>query len=225
MAGERIQLAQTTGYLVRPETTEPRPAVVVIQEWWGLNAHIQDVTQRIADAGFVALAPDLYHGKVVTEPDEARKAVMELHSNLEQARRDMTAAIDALKALPYVDPKRVGVIGFCMGGGLALRITAWDADVAAVVAFYGSGPDAAEFTNSRAAILSLVGELDKGAIEYNTKLHAALTEQTYAHPHELVTYPNAPHAFFNDTRPEAYNAEAATDAWKRTIGWLRTYVN
>ncbi len=223
MSGERIQIAQTTGYLARPKSTEPRPGVVVIQEWWGLNAHIQDVTDRVAEAGFVALAPDLYHGKIATEPDEARKAVMELQSNLEQARKDMTAAIEALKRLPYVDPKRVGAIGFCMGGGLTLRIAAWNSDVAAAVAFYGSGPGATDFANSDAAILSLVGDLDEHAVASNTALHEGLTVQGYKRPHELVVYPNAAHAFFNDTRP-AYNADAAADAWKRTVDWLRAHI-
>ena len=223
MLSERIQFpangGQAPGFLARPQAADKRPAVVVIQEWWGLNAHIQDVTRRFATAGFVALAPDLYHGKVATEPDEARKAVMEM--NRDVAVRDIRAGIDYLKSLSDVAPKRVGMVGFCMGGGVALQATATLPDVAAVVAFYGSGPDAGVFAGSSAAILSIVGDQDERAVASNRALHAGLDAQGYAGPHELVVYPGAAHAFFNDTRAEVYDADASNDAWARTLSWLR----
>src|SRR6476646_10229361 len=103
--------SRLTALLVRPDATEPLPAVVQIQEWWGIESHVVDVAHRLAAEGFVVLVPDLYHGRVVTEPDEAQKAVMLLHGNVDSAVREIQVAIDTLKARPDVDPKRVGVMG------------------------------------------------------------------------------------------------------------------
>src|SRR4051794_23611625 len=116
---------------------EGGPGVLVIQEWWGLNDHIKDIVERFAAAGFVALAPDLYHGKVTTEPDGAGKLMMAL--NIEQAGKDMSGAIDELQR--RTGRIKVGVVGFCMGGGLALVVSCQRPDaVAAVAPFYGLIP-------------------------------------------------------------------------------------
>src|SRR5436305_2210761 len=104
--------SQLTGVLVRPEGDDVLPGIVQIQEWWGIEPHVLDVANRLAAEGLVVLVPDLYHGKVVTEPDEAGKAVMMLAGNLDNAVREIQAAIDVLKARPDVEPKRVGVMGF-----------------------------------------------------------------------------------------------------------------
>ena len=111
------------------------PAVVVIQEWWGLVPHIRDVADRLAAQGFVAVAPDLYRGKETTEPDEAGKLLMELQ--LEQAAKDMAATVDALLAMPETTGEGVGVVGFCVGGGLALFLASRKPEVTAVVCYYG----------------------------------------------------------------------------------------
>jgi carboxymethylenebutenolidase len=133
------------GYLARPETDGPFPSVVVIQEWWGLEEHIKDVARRLFAEGFVALAPDLYHGRVATEPDEARKLAMGMQ--LDVALRDIQGAIAFLKRREVsprrgefeggddVAPKKVGVVGFCMGGSLTLRAAARSADVDAAAPF------------------------------------------------------------------------------------------
>ena len=110
------------GYLARPAGDGPFPAIVVIQEWWGLDAHIKDLAERFAGEGFVALAPDFYHGQVTTEPDDARKLVMALNGPI--ALRETGGAIVYLSNLPDVEPKSVGVIGFCAGGRLALAAAA-----------------------------------------------------------------------------------------------------
>src|SRR5947209_5798467 len=126
------------GHLAWPAGDGQFPAVVVIQEWWGLDDHIKDLTERMAREGFVALAPDLYHGQVATEPDDARKLVMAL--NMPIAMREIGGAIGYLSDLPVVEPKSVGVIGFCMGGRLSLTAaSSGDERIGAAIAFYGGG--------------------------------------------------------------------------------------
>lgn len=209
------------GYLARPE--QPAPGVVVIQEWWGLTSHIKSVAERFADAGFAAVVPDLYRGQVAAEPDEARKLAMELQ--YEQAQKDVQGAVNYLLAQPFVQPKKVGVIGFCMGGRLAGRMTMSMNNLSATVAFYGvqalSDEDVAKIS---APLLGIYGELDQGfppdvIRENDRKLSAA------GKPHELVVYPGAPHAFFNDSRPHIYQQAAAQDAWQRTLTWFRRYLS
>ncbi len=208
------------GFLAHPETDTPVPGIVVIQEWWGLDAHIRSIVQRFAAAGFAALAPDLYHGVVTTEPDDARKEAMNL--DRERAMQEIDGAIGYLKMQRYVMPKKIGVIGFCMGGGLALHTAARNPDVGAAAAFYGGGsPDAESFATSNAAILNIVGDRDRVLPTIKT-LDAGLS--AYTMPHELVIYPEAEHAFFNDTRPHIYKADAAQDAWTRALDWFQKYL-
>lgn len=208
------------GYLARPEGNGP--GVVVIQEWWGLNAHVKDVAERFAKAGFVALAPDLYRGQVATEPDEARKLAMELQ--YPQAQKDMQGAVDYLLAQSFVQPKNVGMVGFCMGGRLTGLMSFNGKNISASVAFYGvtalSDEDAAKVSSP---LLSIYGETDQGYApemirENERKLTAA------GKPHETIVYPGAPHAFFNDSRPHIYKPDAAEDAWEKTLAWFRRYL-
>ena len=213
--------SEANGYFARPDSDQPGLGIVVIQEWWGLNDHIRDVTRRFAEQGFVALAPDLYHGKIVAEPNDAQKAAMEL--DRERASKDISGAAAYLKAQPYVVPKNIGIIGFCMGGGLALNVGAHDPNVGAIAAFYGGGaPGADAFANSHAAILNIVGERDTRVLDTIQALDQGL--KRYTMPHELVVYPGGQHAFFNDTRKEVYKADAAQDAWKRALDWFHKYL-
>jgi carboxymethylenebutenolidase len=210
-----------TGFLVRPDSTEPAPGVIVIQEWWGLNSHIKDVTRRFAAAGFVALAPDLYHGKVVAEPNLAQKEMMAL--DRPRAIQEIVGAVTYLTQQTYVSPKKIGVTGFCMGGGLALHSAAHSSSIGAVAAFYGGGsPEASALSNNTAAILNIVGEKDSWVMGAITELQKGM--DAYSFPHEFVHYPDAEHAFFNNDRPEVYKADAATDAWQRTLTWFATYL-
>jgi len=209
------------GYLAAPDDAGPYMGIVVIQEWWGLNAHIQAVTQRVAGAGAVALAPDLYHGQVATEPDDARKKAMSL--DRERAVSEIDAAVTYLKNDARVAPKRIGVLGFCMGGGLALQVGARNPDVGAVVAFYGGwAPKATDFANQNVAILNIVGENDEHVKQMQRKLETDLRMTSVQH--DLVIYPGVGHAFFNDTRPEAYHVGVATDAWTRALDWFRSHL-
>ena len=211
------------GYLARPAGDGPFPAVVVIQEWWGLDQHIKDLTERMAGEGFVALAPDLYHGAVATEPDDARKLVMAM--NMQIALREIGGAIGYLSDLPEVEPKSVGVIGFCMGGRLALSAAATgDERIGAAAAFYGGGvPPTPEFVGGiNTPVLAIYGEDDAGIPpESYNGLADEMNRQNKTF--DMVIYPGAGHAFLNDTRP-SYNANAAADAWARAVQWFHTYL-
>lgn len=213
------------GYLALPDGPGPYRAVVVIQEWWGLNDHIKDVARRFAAEGYVALAPDLYHGAVTEEPNEARKLAMELQ--LDAAARELSAAAAYLAARSDVAPNKVGVVGFCLGGSLALLLGAVSSDIGAVAAFYGGidpgGEAGARLRKIGAPVLAIYGSEDQGIpAERRMKLGQILTE--IGVPHEIVVYEGAQHAFFNDTRPQAYHPEAAADAWRRTLKWFDSYL-
>jgi carboxymethylenebutenolidase len=209
------------GYLARPAGDDKAPAVIVIQEWWGLNDHIKDVVRRFADEGFVALAPDLYHGQVTTEPDEARKLVMEL--DMAEAVREIQRAIDFLQAQDYVAGPKVGIVGFCMGGGLVLQTARVEEDLGAGVAFYGGALSPEEAKEVKAPILGLYGAADQGIpVDSVRAMEAALNEAGIEN--EFHIYDGAPHAFFNDTR-DSYRPDAAADAWPRTLAWFRTHLS
>ncbi|CUS02780.2 Protein usf [Candidatus Promineifilum breve] len=209
----------TRGYLARPAADEPRPGVVVIQEWWGLNDHIRDIVDRLAGAGFVALAPDLYYGQTAAEPDEARKLAMALE--YPDALGVIQAAIDYLTADDGVAPSKIGVVGFCMGGGLAWHGAAKLDGVGAAVPCYGGGPEMTpdEAAQIRAPILAIYGELDQGVSPAVAQQRAALMDAAGV-AHETIIYPGAGHAFMNDRRP-VYDPAAAEDAWQRIIAFFR----
>jgi carboxymethylenebutenolidase len=197
--------------------------VVVIHEWWGLVPHVKDVCARLADEGFTALAPDLYHGTTVPngEPDEAARAAMAL--DLPRAARDLSGAVDHLQAHDAVRGHGVGVMGFCMGGGLAMWLATLRSDaVRAVVPFYGIAPRGHEpdWSALTAAVEGHFAEHDERAgPEAVAALHARLEE--LGKDVRTFTYPGTRHAFFNDTRPEVYDEEAARQAWVRTLEFLR----
>jgi carboxymethylenebutenolidase len=210
----------TPGYLAQP--AQGRVAgVVVIQEWWGLVAHIQDVCERFARQGYVALAPDLYHGKAASEPDEARKLVMEM--DRERAVREIRAATVYLKELAQVAPKKVGVVGFCMGGGLAVSHAAASDQVDATVAFYGMPRDLSVVERVKTPLLGLFAEHDHGITPEMVKDFETRLEKSGV-PHEVHVYPGTQHAFFNDARPHIYDPGAAQDAWERTLGWFQQHL-
>ncbi|HLI45110.1 MAG TPA: dienelactone hydrolase family protein [Acidimicrobiales bacterium] len=209
------------GYLATPDGASG-PGVVVIQEWWGLVDHIKDVCDRFAREGFVALAPDLYHGKTVTEPDEAGKAMMAMQ--LDRAAKDLSGAVDAVSERGR--GRGVGVVGFCMGGGLALVLAAQRNDaVRAVVPFYGALPWEGvqpDYGSITGAVLGHYAENDGWA---NPEVVAELERRLRASGNTDVTmhiYPGTEHAFFNDTRPEVHDPAASRLAWERTVEFLRS---
>jgi carboxymethylenebutenolidase len=210
------------GYLAIPGGEGPFPGVVVIQEYWGLVDHIKSVADRFARAGFVALAPDLYHGQAAVEPDDARKLAMAMQTDT--ALQDIQGAVDHLTAMPRVSPKRVGVVGFCMGGGLAARMSYMGRDVGAVVVFYGKAPlDEDTVPTISVPFLGLYGSEDHGITVENVNEWDRLMIE-HNKPHRMVVYPGAGHAFFNEDRPSVYDPEASEDAWNRTMDWLKRYL-
>ena len=209
---------ETAGYLATPATGGGR-GVVVIQEWWGLVPHIEDVANRFAAEGFVALAPDLYHGEKASGPDQAGKLMMAM--NIERAEQDLRGAIDYLRQQPGVTGSKVGTIGFCMGGALSLFAASKNPVVGACVVFYGGHPHVKpDLERLEAPVLGLYAGKDGFVTPESV---AALDRQltTLGKRHEFHTYPNADHAFFNDTRPEVYDPDAAADAWTKTLAFFR----
>jgi carboxymethylenebutenolidase len=224
--GEMIEFpsngSTAVGYLAEPDNGNG-PGIIVIQEWWGLVDHIRDVCDRFAAAGFVALAPDLYHGRTIAEPDEAGKAMMAL--KMDQAARDMSGAVDEVAR--QSGTSHIGVIGFCMGGGLALVLATQRPDaVSAVVPCYGviPWPDAQpDYSALSAAVLGHYASED----DFFTPAAAeALGEQLrdLGKDVEIIVYPGTDHAFFNDTRPEVYNAEAAHALWERSLTFFHAHL-
>jgi carboxymethylenebutenolidase len=218
--GELISFASNggtaQGYLASPANG---PGVVVIQEWWGLVPHIQDVCDRLAGEGFTALAPDLYHGKTTTEPDEAGKLMMTL--DMQRAATDLSGAVDALRE--RTGGRGVGVIGFCMGGGLALVAAAQRGDaVKACVPFYGVIPPGGPTLDWK----QLGGPIQGHYAEQDDFAGPAAVAKLQAEVQEagkeaqLFLYPGTQHAFFNDTRPEVYDEGASRQAWDRALAFL-----
>jgi carboxymethylenebutenolidase len=221
--GEIIEFASNggtaQGYLAEPESGSGVP-LVVIQEWWGLVPHIEDVCERFAAEGFVALAPDLYRGESTTEPDEAGKLMMAM--NLEQASKDMAGAVDEVSV--RTGGLRVGVTGFCMGGGLALMLATQRPDkVKACVPWYGIIPWPAVQPNWAALDAQVLGHFAERDDYFNPAAVAELsrTLEALGKDAELIVHPGVDHAFFNDTRPEVYDAATAGACWQQTVGFLQ----
>lgn len=208
----------TSGYLAAPASGHG-PGLLVIQEWWGLVDHIKDVCDRFAREGFVALAPDFYHGVATKSPDEAGKLFMAL--NMAKAGADLRGAADALAKRPEVTSARVAALGFCMGGQLALYAGAeFPEKIAAVVDFYGIHPNV-RIDPSRVTVpvLAHFAKRDNSVREADARVLVAKIGAAggtiEAH------YYDSDHAFFNDTRPTVFDREAAQLAWERTLRFLK----
>ncbi|HLZ68933.1 MAG TPA: dienelactone hydrolase family protein [Dehalococcoidia bacterium] len=227
-AGQMVSFArngeQTDGYLARPDGGGRHPGVIVVQEWWGLVPHIKDLADRLAGEGFVALAPDLYHGTAANEPDEAGKLMMALR--LEEAAKDLDGAVRYLLAHEATGGQKAGIVGFCMGGGLALYEACHNAGAfGACVDFYGvfEGSDS-QIERLQAPLLGIFAEHDQWTPPAQVQaLKARL--QALGKQAELHVYPGCDHAFFNDTSASAYKPEAAQDAWRRTLAFFREHLS
>jgi carboxymethylenebutenolidase len=223
MAGKMVEFpsngGKTAGYLATP-TAGKGPGVLVIQEWWGLVGHIKNVCDRFAAEGFAALAPDLYHGKTASEPDGAGKLFMAL--NVAQAEKDLRGAAKFLAT--QSSTAKIGAVGFCMGGQLALFAATVNPSVGAIVDFYGIHPNVKpDYQKLAGPVLGLFAEKDAFVTPQAAKdVDAAIKKA--GKQSEIHVYPNVDHGFFNDERADVYNKTAADDAWRRTLAFFRQHL-
>jgi carboxymethylenebutenolidase len=212
-------------FVAAPQTKDKRPAIIVIQEWWGLTDHIKDIARRYAAEGYVAIAPDLYSrlgNALTTDPGEAGKLMNTLKQ--EDGLKDLNATVAYLKSAPEVDGTRIGVTGFCMGGSYALMLPCVNADIKAAVPFYGQVPNPdTPLQKLSAPVLYLYGE-DDGWITKADIQRLAAALKKYQKVGEIKTYPGAPHAFFRDVDKTVYRPEAAKDAWARALAFFQQYL-
>jgi carboxymethylenebutenolidase len=228
MAGQDVEYpsngSTTRGYLATPAAGRG-PGVIVIQEWWGLNDQIKGVADRFAEEGFVALAPDLFHGKMATigEPDEAGKLFMAL--NADEAAKDVRGSATFLKAHQANASAKVGVIGFCMGGQVALLAgTVAPDEVGAVVDCYGIHPHVKpDFQKLKAPVLGIFGGKDSSVSEA-ARSQLAKDVRAGGVTFEAHVYAEADHAFMNEQRKDVDRAQDAEDAWQRAVGFLREHL-
>jgi carboxymethylenebutenolidase len=203
-------LGATTAYVDRPEQDSNR-AVILIHEWWGINHHIRDIASRYANEGYVCVAPDLYRGRVAADTDEASALMQALA--IEDGMETIVKAKDAAEETYGIN--RFAITGFCMGGTFALRAACEILELKAAAPFYGDIPEEGVLRQLGVPTLFIAGERDAW-INPEKVNGLKETAKKYNLPVEIVSY-DADHAFFNDTRPGVYNAEAAKDAWRRVL--------
>ena len=211
--------ATMMGYLSRPKAGGPNPAILVIHENRGMQPHFPDVTRRYALEGYTALSIDLLSRKggtgVFADSNQAREALREITPD--EFLADLDASVDYLQTLSHIRPDRIGVMGFCFGGGLTWLMAVRNPKIAAAAPFYGSAPPLYEVPNLNVPVLGIYGGDDNRINSGVPGLEAAL--QGNGKDYRVITYPGAGHAFFNDTG-QRYHREAATAAWQETLGWF-----
>ncbi len=209
------------GYLAKPKDGAKFSAVIVIHENRGLNAHIEDVTRRVASAGYLALAPDGLSplGGTPSNEDEARQLFPQLKAEENTAR--FGAAVPYLKSRTDCTG-RVGAVGFCWGGAMANQLAVTVPELNAAVAYYGRQPDTSHVSSIKAAVQLHYAELDERVNAGMADYEAALKANNI--PYELYLYKGAQHAFHNDTSAARYNKEAAILAWSRTLAFFEKYL-
>ncbi len=223
MAGTMVEFpangTTTAGYLATPATGKG-PGVLVIQEWWGLVGHIKSVCDRFAAEGFSALAPDMYHGQTASEPDGAGKLFMAL--NIGQAEKDLRGAARYLAQ--HSSTAKLGAVGFCMGGQLALFAATLNPSIGACVNFYGIHPNVKpDYARLAGPVLGLYAEKD-GFVTPQVARDVDAAIRKAGKQSEIHVYPGVDHAFFNDERADVYDRAAADDAWRRTLAFFRQHL-
>ena len=211
---------EISGYLSEPEET-PTAGIIVIQEWWGLTEDIKEIADRYAAEGYLAFAPDLYHGEIAIEPDEARKLAMSMERDI--AAQEIDGAISWLRDEHNVS--KAGGVGYCMGGGLTLAAAIRPSSgVDAVHVYYGGGmPSADQIATISVPVLGSYGSEDGGIpVEQVDMLRTTLEDNNI--PNDITVYQGAQHSFFNDTRP-AYHEQAAMDSWVKSVNWFENYLS
>ena len=211
---------EISGYLSEPEET-PTAGIIVIQEWWGLTEDIKEIADRYAAEGYLAFAPDLYHGEIAIEPEEARKLAMSMERDI--AAQEIDGALSWLRDEHNVS--KAGCVGYCMGGGLTLAAAIRPSSgVDAVHVYYGGGmPSADQIATISVPVLGSYGSEDGGIpVEQVDMLRATLEDNNI--PNDITVYQGAQHSFFNDTRP-AYHEQAAMDSWVKSVNWFENYLS
>jgi carboxymethylenebutenolidase len=210
-------LGATTAHVIRPDNDTPA-AVILIHEWWGINDHIRDIAGRYASEGYLCIAPDLFRGKVAKNTEEASKLMQALAiaDGIETIRQALGAVKQTYKV------QKIGITGYCMGGTFALRAACELDELAAAAPFYGDIPEENVLKRLKVPTLFIAGKRDAwiNAEKVNALKEAA---HKYNLPVEVVVY-DADHAFFNDTRPEVYDPQAAADAWRRVLDLFRKHL-
>jgi carboxymethylenebutenolidase len=220
----QIPAADTTimGYLARPSNENPAPVILVCHENRGLTPHIQDVTRRFAKAGYVGLAVDLLSrqgGSAAQGQENVPGALGNISPD--QFVEDFKSGWQYLQGQPFADAVRVGMTGFCFGGGVTWRVATQMPELLAAVPFYGPHPPLEDVPNIQAAVLAIYGELDSRINSGIPAIEQAMIENGKIY--EKMIYQSADHAFHNDTGGR-YHPEAARDAWERTLAWFEQYV-
>lgn len=204
-------------FVAQPDDDARHPGVVLIQEWWGIEPHIRDLAQRLATEGFVVAVPDLYHGKIATEPDDAQKMLMMISGNIDKAAKEIIGALETVKAMPNVEPKKQGLIGFCAGGFMTFVVAARYPELGAVVPFYAYGydPTPEEAAKVNAPVLAFFGKQDPS-------VSPEKVEQAYRQAGKDYTQKvyDAGHAFMNPDHG-AGDEQAAADAWRIMVNFLK----
>ena len=207
-----------SGFLAVPDKPGVYPGLVVVHEWWGLNDWVKEQSEKLAEQGYIVLAVDLYHGKTAADPSDAHELMRGMPQD--RAIRDMQAAFEYLATRKDVKPNRIGAIGWCMGGGLALQLAIHQPHLGAVVVNYGALPtDPNDIQQIGAWVLGNFGADDKGItpvdVQAFDKTMTGLNRRI-----DVKIYPGAGHAFENPNNTTGYRPEAAADAWKRTLAFL-----
>ncbi len=214
-----------SGYLTRPKGDDKSPAVIVIHPWSGIDDHTRDVGRRFAKAGYVALVPDLLSRLGGTSSFATRDAAVAAGRKLadETITGDLNGAVAYLKGQNFVRANRVGVIGFCWGGGKALLFTTRSKDLTASVIYYGDNPaNLDDVKNIAAPVLAHYGEADERITSGLPKLNEAM--KRYGKSFDYKIYAGAPHAFNTDDSPRSYREEAAKEAWGRTLDFFKKHL-
>lgn len=210
-------------YRVQPKGASAAPGIIVIHENRGLVEHIKDVARRLAKAGYVSLAVDLASpaGGTAKFADPAEVTTLLGKTSPEELVGMLQTGVRYLQGLPNVQRDRLGVIGFCFGGGMTWRLATQNSDLRAAVPFYGPNPPIADVARIKAAVLAIYGALDDRVDAGIPAMREALEKAKVVH--EIVVYPDADHAFFNDTGPR-YVEKAAKPAWERALSWFDRYL-
>lgn len=217
MKNETLQYNTANGaasaYVARPDEDNGK-VVIVIQEYWGLNDHIKDIANRYAAEGFTAIAPDLYRGKLAKDPEEAGKMMENLGS--EDGLNIIESAMEMAREKYEIET--FGITGFCMGGTYALLAACKLDGLKAAAPFYGDIPEEFDLKGLKCPVLFISGKKDKWINPEKVGELERIAKENYL-PVESVKY-EADHAFFNNTRPEVYDEEAAKDAWEKVIAFF-----